>query len=519
MPIHQYLDREADTGPDELYVLEGQRQLTYKETFQKANQIARALAACGLKPADRIAVLAKNCLEYALVYHGCSKAGVVPVPLNHRLAGPEWLYILNDSESRLLICAVEFCAAIDKLRSQLASTARFIAIGAPIPADWQSFDDWFDGASMEAPAHRPLEEEPALQLYTSGTTGRPKGSVLSHRAFHANFRFVANEFLQRHDRLLVVVPMYHIFGAATTFFATCVRGSLDIVSDFTPGGVVHKLSRQGIHFVSLVPAMIQACLTQVPGLSGRSFGNLRLIAYGGSAIAEQTLRDATESFQCEFLQLYGMTEIAPLTCLLPADHERALREQPALLQSAGKLLPGFDLRIVGANGQPAETGQVGEVVARGPALMTEYWKKPEATAEAMRGGWMHTGDAGCVDGEGYLYLQDRVSDMIVSGGENIYPREVEAVLFAHPDIIDSAVIGVPDEKWGETVKAIVVLRDGATATGEQIADFCRGKLAAYKRPRSVEFLAELPRNPSGKVLKRQLREPYWRGRRRRVAGS
>jgi fatty-acyl-CoA synthase len=258
----------------------------------------------------------------------------------------------------------------------------------------------------------------------------------------------------------------------------------------------------------------------VPDVAQRRYDHLRRIHYGASPIAEPTLRRAMEVFQCDFSQGYGMTEAtAGLTVLSPADHRRALAEQPGLLLSAGRATVGTELQVVDPDGAPAPNGTIGEVVGRGPQLMKSYWNQPDATAEALRGGWLHTGDAGVIDDQGYLYIQDRVKDMIVSGGENIYPRVVEEVLFQHPAIADAAVIGVPDQRWGETVKAIVVLRQGMAASAEEIIDFCRGKLGGFERPRSVEFVETLPRNPSGKLLKRVLREPYWAGHGRRVAGS
>jgi acyl-CoA synthetase (AMP-forming)/AMP-acid ligase II len=227
-----------------------------------------------------------------------------------------------------------------------------------------------------------------------------------------------------------------------------------------------------------------------------------------------------EVFQCEFVQGYGMTETtSALTLLLPSDHRRAVRDKPELLQSAGRPLLGTEVRIVDAQDNPVPTGTIGEIVGRGPQLMTGYWHQPESSAQALRGDWMHTGDAGTLDEEGYLYIQDRVKDMIVSGGENVYPRAVEAVLFAHPAVADVAVIGVPDRRWGETVKAVVVLCEGAKASADELIEFCRGKLGGFERPRSVDFVAALPRNPSGKVLKRLLREPYWAGQDRHIAGA
>jgi fatty-acyl-CoA synthase len=303
-----------------------------------------------------------------------------------------------------------------------------------------------------------------------------------------------------------------------TFSTVWFGGSLFIFEDFHPVHAVQAMSDERIGRALLVPAMIQACLVMVPDVAKRRYDALRYIVYGASPISEATLSHAIDVFGCDFLQGYGMTETtAAVTYLLPSDHKRALAGRPELLLSAGRAMVGTEVRVVDANDQPVPTGEVGEIVARGPQMMRGYWNLPDATREALRGGWMHTGDAGRMDADGYLFISDRVKDMIVSGGENVYPREVEEVLFQHPAIADVAVIGVPDDKWGETVKAIVVLREGNAADAEAILAHCHGRLAGYKRPRSVDFVTELPRNPSGKVLKRELREPYWAGRTRRVS--
>ena len=293
-----------------------------------------------------------------------------------------------------------------------------------------------------------------------------------------------------------------------------------IQEDFNPLEVVRALSEEHVVQATLVPAMIQACLAFVPDIAERDFSGVRRISYGASPIAEETLRRVVNVFKCEFAQGYGMTETtAVISYLLPADHVRALTEKPDLLLSAGRPLVGTEVRVVDEDDNPVPNGTIGEIIARGPQLMRGYWNLPDESAEALRGGWMHTGDAGVLDDEGFIYVQDRVKDMIVSGGENIYPRVIEEVLFKHSSIADAAVIGVPDEQWGETVKAIIVLKDGEAATDEEIMEFCRDKLGGYERPRSVDFVNALPRNPTGKVLKRELREPFWVGHKRRVAGS
>jgi fatty-acyl-CoA synthase len=320
------------------------------------------------------------------------------------------------------------------------------------------------------------------------------------------------------ERYLVVAPMYHAAAAVSSFWVVGQGGSLYILEDFVPAEVVRVLSEERIVAGTLVPAMIQACLVGVPDVATRRYESLRTIIYGASPIAVETLRSAIEVFGCGFAQGFGMTETtAAATFLMESDHQRALREKPELLLSCGRALPGTELMIADADDREVPRGEIGEILVRGPQLMRGYWNLPDASKEALRGGWMHTGDAATMDAEGYVYIQDRVKDMIVSGGENVYPREVEDVLFRHPAVADAAVIGVPDPQWGEVVKAIVVQKPGARATAEELIEHARKSLASYKRPRSVDFVAELPRNPSGKVLKKDLREPFWKGHSRRVS--
>ena len=519
MRVHDYLDYHARLQPKADFAIFGGGRTSYAEAREQANRIANALIGAGLQSGDRIAVLAKNCTEFTLLYYGAFKAGVVPVPLNYRLAPPEWAYIVEDAGAKLLIARGELVEAIEEVRSELKSVERFVALDAPPPAGWESYTAWIGEQSPEPPAREVDEFDDVYQMYTSGTTGRPKGAVLTHYAVTSNLTQLANvERLGPGDRYLIVAPLYHAAAAVASFWVVSVGGCLYIQEDFVPTDVVHALANEHIAAATLVPAMIQACLVFVPDVAEHDYRELRFMIYGASPIAEETLRRAMEVFRCAFAQGYGMTETtAALTFLMPEDHERALRGKPELLLSAGRPLLGTELRVVDENDRPVPTGSVGEIVARGPQLMRGYWKLDEASAEALRGGWMHTGDAAYLDEEGFVYIQDRVKDMIVSGGENVYPREIEDVLFQHPAIADAAVIGVPSDRWGEEIKAIVVLREGQTATADEIVEFCRGKLGGFKRPRSVDFADALPRNPSGKVLKRELREPYWKGHTRRVS--
>jgi acyl-CoA synthetase (AMP-forming)/AMP-acid ligase II len=517
MRLHDFLEYRARMQPETTFVEFGDLSLSYAEADAAANRFANALIAAGLAPGDRFAFLSKNCVEFAVLYFAASKAGVVPVPLNYRLAPPEWAYIVNDSESRLLFARGEFVPAITAVRGDLPKVERWIAIDAA-DSDWESWDAFLGDCDSSRPTRDVSPEMDLYQMYTSGTTGRPKGAVLSQACVCANIGQASTAVSGHgHERVLVVAPLYHAAATLISFVAVQMGDTLYLQEDFNPAEVVRALSEERIGSTLLVPAMIQFCMLAVPDAAERNYDALRLIVYGASAIAESTLREAIDTFGCGFIQAYGMTETtAGATMLSVEDHERALREQPELLASAGRPIVGTEVRIVDENGAPVPTGEIGEVAIRGPQLMRGYWNLPDATREALRNDWMHTGDAGVLDEAGYLYIKDRTKDMIVSGGENVYPREIEDVLLQHPAIADAAAIGIPDDKWGETVKAVVVLRDGQSADAGDIIDFCRTRLAAYKCPQSVDYTDALPRNPTGKVLKRELREPYWQGHHRRV---
>jgi len=517
MRLHDFLDYRVREGGVGEFAVEGDRRITYAQAYETTCRLANAFVQSGLEVGDRIGVLSKNSIEMALLYYGASRAGVVPVPLNYRLAPPEWAYIIEDSGAKMLLAQSDLASALMGAAGDLASVRTRVVLGGEVPG-WTSWDAFL----ADAPANDPLRsvgaDDDAYQMYTSGTTGRPKGAVLTHRAVSSQLHQAMVGFgSEKGERVLVVAPMYHAAAALTTFVTVQAGGTLFIHADFDPHAVVRALAEDRIGMTMLVPAMIQFCLVTVPDVRERRYDDLRLVVYGASPIAEATLRDAMDVFGCEFLQGYGMTETtAALTYLMPEDHRRALAGEPHLLQAAGRPLLGTELRIVDADDKPVASGVVGEICGRGPQLMRGYWNLPEATARALKDGWMHTGDAGTLDDEGFLYIQDRVKDMIVSGGENVYPREVEDVLYQHPAVAEAAVIGVPSDTWGEEVKAVIVRKPGVSTTAEDILTFCKGRLGGYKRPRSVDFVDALPRNPSGKVLKKDLREPYWQGRQRRV---
>lgn len=521
MRLHDFLDYRARDQGEAEFAIHGNRHITYRAAQTEVHRLANALIGAGLQRGDRIAILSKNSIEYMLLYFAVSKAGGVTIPLNYRLAPAEWGYILNDAGAKILFAAGDYPQDVEPIRGELKTIGQFIAVDGVDALGWTAYQDFIADQPDTPPDCPVAPEDDLFQLYTSGTTGHPKGAVLTHQAVTTHILqmgLVHN--IPPGERLLLVAPIFHVAALnAGAFPCLAAGGCLFIQEDFKPAEVVRAMSEEQIGMAILVPAMIQACLTAVPDAAQRNYANLRLIHYGASPIAEATLRRALETFKCEFSQGYGMTEMCAAIAILSwIDHQRALREKPELLLAAGRPILGTEVRVVDADDHPVPNGTIGEVLARGPQMMKGYWKQPEASAETLRGGWMHTGDAGSLDDEGYLYIQDRVKDMVVSGGENVYPRVVEEVLFKHPAVAEVAVIGVPDEQWGETIKAIVVLRSGMAATAEEIMDFCRGKLGGFERPRSVDFVEALPRTPSGKVLKRVLREPYWKNQARRVSG-
>ncbi len=520
MRLHEYLEMWGRRAPHAVMAEQDQRRWSFGHAAADTERLAGAMVDAGLRVGDRVAVLSKNRFEFVLLYYAASKAGVVLVPLNYRLAPTEWVYILADARPRVLFAEPEYVESLDGLRQQLGWVERFVGVTDEPVLGWESWKAWMEGPPLSARVSFG-DDADALQLYTSATTGRPKGAILTHRALTASIERIGEaQALRPGERSLAVAPIFHV-GVVPTVFTAIACGACTVLQEaFNPVTVVRTLDEQHIAVAVLVPTMLQACLATVAAVEEHHYDGLRLIYYGASPVAERTLRRAMQVFGCGFMQSYGLTETTQaLTFLTPADHERALAGRADLLQSAGRAIRDTEIRIVDADGQPVPTGASGEIVARGPQMMRAYWNMPKETAETLRDGWLHTGDIGRLDEEGYLFVQDRLKDMIVSGGENVYPRAVEDVLLAHPAVLDAVVIGVPDAHWGETVKGVLVLKEGYTADEAELIAHCRQFLGGFEIPRSIDFVEALPRNATGKVLKRVLRERYWVGEQHRVAGA
>jgi acyl-CoA synthetase (AMP-forming)/AMP-acid ligase II len=522
--LHDALDHWATRQPTARFGAESGREMCYDEAQAATRRLAAALQQAGLRPGERLAVLAKNRLEVVLLYYAAWRAGISVVPLNTRLATDERAFILADARPRVLFVDEPFMGGIDTMREAVhGAVDRCVSLDAVAGrrSGWEPFEAWLASDADRAVPVPPDPDRDALQLYTSATTGRPKGAVLTHRAVCANITQVGQAIATSSgDRSLVVAPLFHAGVVPSTLAPLARGGSIYLQSDFRPAETVRALDEQRITFAVLVSAMLQACLANVPDVAARRFDALRLIYYGGSAIAEPTLRAAIDGFGCGFMQSYGLTEATQaVTFLTPEDHLRGLADRADLLMSAGRAAPDTEIEIVDPLDRRLPSGMPGEVIVRGPQLMRGYWNQPEATANTLRDGWLHTGDIGTLDPSGYLTIRDRLKDMIVSGGENVYPRAVEDVLMRHAAVAEVAVIGVPDARWGETVKAVVVRHPDAAVTADELVAFCRQHLGGFEVPRSVDFVDALPRNAAGKVLKRVLREAYWAGQARQVAGG
>ncbi|TPQ39996.1 fatty acid--CoA ligase [Cupriavidus pinatubonensis] len=499
------------------YVFEG-RETTYGAFGTHTDRVANGLLAAGLAPGDRIAYLGKNCDHYFELLIGAAKAGVVITPISWRLAAPEVEYIAAHCDAALLFVGNESVELAQSIASQLPALRGVVAMEDAV-VDWPAYQDWRDGQATTPPTHVSRPDDVVLQLYTSGTTGRPKGAMLTHRNLTVSAIIAERENIAwlrwvPDDVSLVAMPVAHIGGTGWGLRGLLAGAKGIVVRDFDPRRVLDFIANDRISKLFLVPSAIQIVLRD-PRARQVNYSRLRYLIYGSAPMPADLLREGMEVFGCGFVQTYGMTETTgSVTGLMPEDHASG---NTALLRAAGRALPWAEVAVVDAAGKHVPPGEVGEVIVRSLQTMAGYWKQPEETARAINAdGWLRTGDAGYMDADDYLYIHDRVKDMIISGGENVYPAEVENAIYGHPHVAEVAVIGVPDARWGEAVKAIVVPRDGATPDARDILQWARERLAGFKLPKSIDFVDALPRNPSGKVLRRQLREPYWQGYTRRV---
>jgi len=475
---------------------------TYLEVNQRTNQLCHLLLNGGVKKGDRVAVLLHNCHQYVEIFFGLSKIGAILVPLNWRLAGPELEFIIQDSSSRMLIFETEFEEVVASIRPKLnLSNGDFLALGPTLP-DWAKD---YERALLDNPVHEPLvsvpvgDEDPHVLMYTSGTTGVPKGAVLSHRKTFFNV-LNADTFndLTSRDIIIILRPMFHSGGLLVDAAPVLYKGgTLILKKRFRPHEILETIQKYQVTLLEL-PATVYQFILQQCDLTQYDMSSVRRYLTGGERIPEAMLMEYYRK-GIIISQIFGLTEASTITFLSP---ERAVDK----IGSVG--LPVFhgEVRIIDKEGKDISPGEVGEIVVKGPTLMSGYWNRPDLTAETIRDGWLYTGDLARMDEDGYIYIVDRERDMYISGGENVYPAEIEKVLHTHPKIFDVGIIGVPDEKWGEVGKAYIVLKPGEGMSEQEFLQFLRGKVAKYKIPKYVEYVEDLPKTASGKIQKFILKE-------------
>ncbi|MBT0566373.1 AMP-binding protein [Williamsia sp. CHRR-6] len=513
-----YVPRWARDTPDAVAITYGEQTWTWSQWNHRIRSLTGALRAAGITRGDVIGFLDKNhpaCLETTFA---AAAIGAAVTVVNWRQAGDELRHVLVDSGTRLLVVGAEFADEVARLRDQIPGLERLVVLATPGAADAPTGDDYESFLAAAAPSDRDaavVEDDAALIIYSSGTTGRPKGVVLSQRALVAHTVNVADCFpFNAGDISLVAMPLFHLGGICYSFFG--IRAGVATIMTREPAApaLVGALMSGATH-TFFVPPVIAGFLAAGPPAMG-ALSRLKTLGYGAAPMPLPLLRRALDACpDLDFVQVYGQTEVSGVaTTLLPADHRDPAREH--LLLSVGQPVAGMEVMVVDpVTAEPVAAGEQGEIWCRSAQSMTGYLNRPDATAETVTAqGWVRTGDIGRVDADGYVFVDDRIKDMIITGGENVYGPEVERVLLDHPDVSDAAIIGVPDDTWGESVKAVVVAPGDVDVEG--IIAFCRERLAGYKCPRTVDVVAALPRNPSGKILKRELRAGHWVGRDRAV---
>ncbi len=514
MNLLESLDKVRRLYAEKIGVVCGEERFTYGEFVSRVYRMAEGLTNQGAQKGDRIAIIHQNCHYFLEAYYASAVIGAILCPLNYRLSPRELSFILKDTDTRVVIAQPKFADLVNESLSQSGGEARVFWTSKGQPPDGGvALESLMENAGGKIKAAAIEEDDIAQLYYTSGTTGRQKGVMLTHRnvAYHA-LGTIAELKLTDEDRWIHVAPMFHLADAWATWAITWVGGTHIMVPEFDARKVMALMEKERVTLTNMIPTMLNLMVND-PEIKAYDFSSLRVMLSGGAPIAPEVVRRIMEAFGCDYIQTYGMTETSPyLTMSILKDYlkERSQEEQFRFKAATGRPVIFVQLKVVLEDGTevPWDNQEVGEIVVRGDSVTPGYWHLPEETAKALKGGWLHTGDLAVVDPEGYVNIVDRKKDMIVTGGENVYSTEVENVLYEHPAILEAAVIGIPDEKWGEAVHACVVLKEGMSATEEEIIAFCKENLARYKAPKSVEFLSALPRTGSGKIYKKGLRDKY-----------
>jgi acyl-CoA synthetase (AMP-forming)/AMP-acid ligase II len=497
---------------DEAFVCDTQR-ITFAQFNARVNSLIHGLCSLKVKKGDVLGILSWNCLEYPDVYGAAMKGGFIASPFNPRLQTDELEYLINYSEANTLFFDPAFASTIDGLRSRLSRVRNYISLGDTI-ADMVSHQQLLAGYSSNEPDMQVSKDDPLIILYTSGTTGVPRGALYTHFRKLDNTRIKALEMgAKPGDRHIMVLPFFHIGGDSHVWPFFIVGGCNVIMpqKSFDPAAVLQTIQNEKATDMQIVPTQLNSLLA-CQDLKAYDLSSLRRIYYAASPMPVELLRRGLAVFGPIFSQGYGQSESGPQICSLPRKAHQVLNrpaEEQKVLSSCGQPSLGVHVRVVDENNTDVAPGTVGEIIAQSDSIMAEYWRRPDDTKETIRDGWLHTGDMGFYDKKGFIYIVDRKKDMIVSGGENVYSREVEDILYMHPAVAEVAVIGIPDPVWVERVHALVVLKPGAAATEEEMIDFCRERIAHFKAPKGIEFIESLPKSPQGKILKKEVRQRYW----------
>jgi long-chain acyl-CoA synthetase len=518
MNVGELVRRCAMWFSDRVALVHGDRSLTYRELNERINRLSHALLSLGLQKGDRVSILSKNRPQILEGVYACYKAGLVTVPLNARLAIPELVYMLNNSESSALILGEEFVESIDHARTEFPCVRHCIAMSQP-RSSMHDYETLLKNAPSSEPEVDVDLDDLASLNYTSGTTGTLKAAMLTHRSricMAEKQLLIPGINVDRTSVICHVGPITH--GGYTMVLPFLLRGGRSLIfPGFEVDLLLRTIEKERVTHLLLVPTMINMMLNH-PDISNYDLSSLRTIFYSASPMPVERIKQALQVFGPVLIQGYGCTESSALITYLPKEDHVFEGDSKRLrrLASCGVPVMACDVRVVNENGQDVKPGEVGEIIERGDDTMIGYWRDPERTAETLKNGWLYTRDMATVDEDGYIYIVDRKADMIISGGYNIYPSEVEEVLYRHPAVYEASVISVPDDLWGESVKAIVVLKEGMKVTEEELIQHCKNYLSSYKKPKSVDFVSDLPKNPYGKVLRRKLREKYWAGQERMV---
>ncbi len=501
--------RNALLYPDKEAFIYGSKRVTFSTFNAHINSVVHALQAMGLKKGDGIGLLSWNCIESAEINGAAMKGGFVVVPFNPRLQREELLWLINDSEVKALFVGKELLSTLNSFRDRLPQVRQYIALEERTP-ELPYYDDLLENFPDGEPETDVKEEDPFIIFYTSGTTGVPRGAVYTHykKLEEARTKIIMAG-LKHDNKHVMILPLFHI-GGWSHFWAFFLIGATNVIMtnrSFDPSATLLTIQNERATDVHIVPTQLVSILS-LPDIGQYDLSSLKQIWYAASPMPLELLKRGISRFGPIFGQGYGQSESGPDITILPEDTHRLITNaeaDPKLLSSCGQPCLWVHARIVDEKGKDVAPFEVGEIIVESKSVMSGYWKKPELTGETIIEGWLHTGDMGYYDERGYLFIVDRKKDMIITGGENVYPREVEEVLFQHPAVLEAAVIGVPDERWIERVHALIVLKQGVWTTPEEIIRFCQERIAKYKVPKSIEFVESLPKNPQGKVLKKELR--------------